>query len=164
MRVGIATDHGGFNLKEELVKQLNEAGHEAYRIRAQRPNNQRRLSSRLCRPRGSGSCPEKTAAWRFAEAVWALCARTKFGWRLVPRQFITVSPARQGVEDDHMNILCMGGRTVGPAVAWDLVPDASSWPISAVLRVHLYLLRQTASLEAQREAKRRRKNYDRLRI
>jgi glucose-6-phosphate 1-dehydrogenase len=29
--------------------------------------------------------------------------------------------ARQGVEDDHMNILCMGGRTVGPAVAWDLI-------------------------------------------
>src|SRR5215469_1974410 len=29
--------------------------------------------------------------------------------------------AYQGVEDDHMNILCMGGRTVGPEVAWDLV-------------------------------------------
>ena len=29
--------------------------------------------------------------------------------------------ARQGVEDDHMNVLCMGGRTVGAAVAWDLV-------------------------------------------
>mgnify|MGYP000856158179 CR=1 FL=1 len=29
--------------------------------------------------------------------------------------------ARQGVEDDDMNILCMGGRTVGPEVAWDLV-------------------------------------------
>jgi ribose 5-phosphate isomerase B len=29
--------------------------------------------------------------------------------------------ARQGVEDDHMNILCMGGRTVGVEVAWDLV-------------------------------------------
>jgi ribose 5-phosphate isomerase B len=29
--------------------------------------------------------------------------------------------AKQGVEDDHMNILCMGGRTVGPEVAWDLV-------------------------------------------
>ena len=28
--------------------------------------------------------------------------------------------ARQGVEDDHMNVLCMGGRTVGPEVAWDL--------------------------------------------
>ena len=31
------------------------------------------------------------------------------------------SSAKQGVEDDHMNILCMGGRTVGPEVAWDLV-------------------------------------------
>src|SRR6201998_436363 len=29
--------------------------------------------------------------------------------------------ARQGVEDDHMNVLCMGGRTIGPEVAWDLV-------------------------------------------
>jgi len=28
MRIGIATDHGGFNLKEELIKQLREAGHE----------------------------------------------------------------------------------------------------------------------------------------
>ena len=28
MRIGIATDHGGFDLKEELVKQLREAGHE----------------------------------------------------------------------------------------------------------------------------------------
>jgi ribose 5-phosphate isomerase B len=29
--------------------------------------------------------------------------------------------ARQGVEDDYMNLLCMGGRTVEPAVAWDFV-------------------------------------------
>ena len=28
MRIGIATDHGGFDLKEELLKQLREAGHE----------------------------------------------------------------------------------------------------------------------------------------
>ena len=28
MRVGIATDHGGFGLKEELVAQLKAAGHE----------------------------------------------------------------------------------------------------------------------------------------
>jgi ribose 5-phosphate isomerase B len=28
MRVGIATDHGGFSLKEDLVAQLPAAGHE----------------------------------------------------------------------------------------------------------------------------------------
>ena len=27
--------------------------------------------------------------------------------------------ARQGVEDDDLNILCFGGRTMGIAVAWD---------------------------------------------
>jgi ribose 5-phosphate isomerase B len=27
--------------------------------------------------------------------------------------------ARQGVEDDNLNILCFGGRTMGIAVAWD---------------------------------------------
>ena len=29
--------------------------------------------------------------------------------------------AWQGVEDDHMNIICMGGRAIGPFAAWDLV-------------------------------------------
>ena len=28
MRVGIATDHGGFALKEELVARIRAAGHE----------------------------------------------------------------------------------------------------------------------------------------
>lgn len=30
-------------------------------------------------------------------------------------------PACQGVEDDHMNIICLGGRTIGTFLAWDLV-------------------------------------------
>src|SRR3954452_23750016 len=34
MRVGIATDHGGFGLKEELVAHLREAGHEVLDIGA----------------------------------------------------------------------------------------------------------------------------------
>jgi ribose 5-phosphate isomerase B len=38
--------------------------------------------------------------------------------------------ATQGVEDDHMNVLCMGGRTVGPAVAW--ISSRRSWPPSSV--------------------------------
>jgi ribose 5-phosphate isomerase B len=29
--------------------------------------------------------------------------------------------SQTSVEDAHTNILCMGGRTVGPKVAWDLV-------------------------------------------
>ena len=29
--------------------------------------------------------------------------------------------AHQGVEDDDMNVICLGGRVVGPALAWELV-------------------------------------------
>ena len=29
--------------------------------------------------------------------------------------------AHQGVEDDDMNVMCLGGRVTGPALAWDLV-------------------------------------------
>ena len=38
MRIGIATDHGGFDLKEELLKQLREAGHEIVEFGAYRLN------------------------------------------------------------------------------------------------------------------------------
>ena len=55
--------------------------------------------------------------------------------------------ARQGVEDDHMNILCMGGRTVGPAVAWDLVQTFLAAEFSQAQR-HLRRLGKVASLEA----------------
>jgi ribose 5-phosphate isomerase B len=56
---------------------------------------------------------------------------------------------RQGVEDDHMNVLCMGGRTVGPAVAWDLVQAYLADDYSQAER-HLRRLGEVASLERQR--------------
>jgi ribose 5-phosphate isomerase B len=55
--------------------------------------------------------------------------------------------AKQGVEDDHMNILCMGGRTVGPEVAWDLVQTFLAAQFSHALR-HLRRLGKVASLES----------------
>jgi len=38
MRVGIATDHGGYNLKDELIGQLRDAGHEVVDFGAHRPD------------------------------------------------------------------------------------------------------------------------------
>jgi ribose 5-phosphate isomerase B len=57
--------------------------------------------------------------------------------------------ARQGVEDDHMNILCMGGRTVGPAVAWDLVQTFLATNYSQAER-HLRRIAKVAALEERR--------------
>jgi ribose 5-phosphate isomerase B len=47
-----------------------------------------------------------------------------------------------------MNILCMGGRTVGPAVAWDLVQTFLAAEFSQAQR-HLRRLSKVASLETQ---------------
>ena len=44
MRVGIATDHGGFWLKEDLLARLSEAGHEIVDFGAHSLNSERRLS------------------------------------------------------------------------------------------------------------------------
>ncbi|HXW93258.1 MAG TPA: RpiB/LacA/LacB family sugar-phosphate isomerase [Terriglobales bacterium] len=66
----------------------------------------------------------RTGSWiaglPFAEAVLAHRLRQQVpGIRaaLIHDHF----SAKQGDEDDPMNILCIGGRTVGPVVAWDLV-------------------------------------------
>ena len=58
--------------------------------------------------------------------------------------------AKQGVEDDHMNILCMGGRTVGPSVAWDLVETFLNAEYSQEPR-HLRRLGKVALLDSRKE-------------
>jgi len=152
MRVGIATDHGGFGLKEELVAALRAAGHEVVDFGA-------------CSMSSGDDYPDFVVP--LAEAVVAgtvergvaicgsgvgasVCANKVPGIRaaLIHDHF----SARQGVEDDHMNILCMGGCTVGPAVAWDLVQTFLAAKYSQAER-HLRRLNKVASLEAVRNAK-----------
>jgi len=121
MRIGIATDHGGFGLKEELVGRIRAAGHEVVDFGAHAlttdddypdfvlPLAQEVAAGQL--ERGIAICGSGVGA--------SVCANAVPGIRacLIHDHF----SAKQGVEDDHMNILCMGGRTVGPEVAWDLV-------------------------------------------
>jgi ribose 5-phosphate isomerase B len=150
MRVGIAADHGGFGLKEELVKRLRDAGHEVVDFGAHDMSEgddypdyvlplARAVASQEIE-RGVAICGSGVGA--------SVCANKIRGIRaaLIHDHF----SARQGVEDDHMNVLCMGGRTVGPAVAWDLVQTFLAAEFSQAPR-HLRRLGKIASLEAQKE-------------
>jgi ribose 5-phosphate isomerase B len=146
MRIGIATDHGGFNLKEELVKQLREAGHDVVDFGAHRlnqgddyPDYVVPLAEAVAAQkvhRGVAICGSGVGA--------SVCANKIRGVRaaLIHDHF----SARQGVEDDHMNILCMGGRTVGAAVALDLVQTFLAAEFSQAKR-HLRRLSKVGSLE-----------------
>ena len=57
--------------------------------------------------------------------------------------------ARQGVEDDDMNILCLGGRTTGMAVAWDCTKNFLDARFSGADR-HRRRLAKVAQFEAAR--------------
>jgi Ribose/Galactose Isomerase len=51
------------------------------------------------------------------------------------------------LEDDHINVLCMGGRAVGPDVAWDLAQAYLAVEYSGEKR-HLRRLGKIATLES----------------
>jgi ribose 5-phosphate isomerase B len=149
MRVGIATDHGGFDLKETLVAWLRAAGHEVVDFGSHDLNSGddypdfvvplARSVADATVDRGVAVCGSGVGA--------SVCANKIPGIRaaLIHDHF----SARQGVEDDHMNILCMGGRTVGSAVACDLVQAYLEAEPSQADR-HLRRLGKVASLEAYR--------------
>jgi ribose 5-phosphate isomerase B len=146
MRVGIATDHGGFGLKEDLIGRLKTAGHDVVDFGAHSlatgddypdfviPLAQAVASGKV--ERGIAVCGSGVGA--------SVCANKIRGVRaaLIEDHF----SARQGVEDDHMNIICMGGRTVGPELAWDLVQAYLAAEFSQAER-HLRRLGKVASLE-----------------
>lgn len=149
MRVGVATDHGGFGLKEELVGQLRSAGHEVvdFGAHALDPGDDYPdFVIPLARAVASGQV-ERGVAICGSGVGASVCANKVSGVRasLIHDHF----SAQQGVEDDHMNILCMGGRTVGPAVAWDLVQTFLAAKVSASAR-HLRRLGKVASLDNPR--------------
>ena len=153
MRVGIATDHGGFALKEALLAQLRAAGHEVVDFGAHDldPNDDYPdFVVPLARAVVAGTV-ERGVAICGSGVGASVCANKVPGVRaaLIHDHF----SARQGVEDDHMNVLCMGGRTVGPSVAWDLVETFLAGTFSHAER-HERRLGKMAALEPEREARR----------
>jgi ribose 5-phosphate isomerase B len=147
MRVGIATDHGGFALKQELLAKLRAAGHEVVDFGAMSltpADDYPDFVVPLARAVAAGSV-ERGVAICGSGVGASVCANKIAGVRaaLIHDHF----SARQGVEDDHMNVLCMGGRTVGAEVAWDLAQTFLAARFSGAER-HLRRLAKVAALES----------------
>src|SRR6266404_986180 len=145
MRLGIATDHGGFGLKEDLLARLRAAGHEVVDFGAHRlvpDDDYPDFVIPLARAVAAGQVERGVAVCGSGVGA-SVCANKVLGVRaaLILDHF----SARQGVEDDHMNILCMGGRTVGPEVAWDLLQTFLAADYSQAER-HLRRLAKVAAI------------------
>jgi len=153
MRLGIATDHGGFNLKVDLIARLRAAGHEVIDFGADVLNqgdDYPDFVTPLARAVAAGTVERGVAVCGSGVGA-AVCANKIPGVRagLVEGHF----SARQGVEDDHMNIICMGGRTIGPLAAWDNLEAFLAAEFSQAPR-HLRRLAKVAALESEAKGER----------
>ena len=146
VRVGIAADHGGVHLKETLVARLGASGYQVVDFGARELNDgddYPDFVTPLARAVAGGELDRGIALCGSGVGA-SVCANKTPGVRaaLVQDHF----SVRQGVEDDHLNVLCLGGRTTGPEVAWDLVQTFLAARPSSEAR-HLRRLEKVAALE-----------------
>jgi ribose 5-phosphate isomerase B len=121
MRIGIAADHGGFELKVYLTAALKAAGYEVEDFGAHElvaGDDYPDSVVPLARAVASGEVTRGLAIC--GSGVGACVAANKVSG--VRAALITDSfSAHQGVEDDDMNVMCLGGLVTGHALSWDLV-------------------------------------------
>ena len=121
IRVGIAGDHGGFALKREVTDSLRSSGYEVVDFGAHRldpADDYPDFIIPLARAVAAGEVERGVALC--GSGVGASVAANKVAG--VRAGLIhDVFSAHQGVEDDDMNVFCLGGKVIGSALAWELV-------------------------------------------
>jgi ribose 5-phosphate isomerase B len=122
MKIAVASDHAGFPLKGRILEELGRLGHDAIDLGADStdpvdyPDYARAASEAVLEGRaeravlvcgsGAGAC---VAANKF-KGIRAATCHDGFS-------------AHQSVEDDDVNVLCLGARVIGPELAVQLVRE-----------------------------------------
>ena len=120
MRIALGADHAGFPLKTEVVRFLEKEGHQVVDLGTHStepvdyPDYAKAVGQAVQQGQvergilvcgsGVGAC---VAANKLRGIRAALCHDTY--------------TAHQGVEHDDVNVLCLGGRVVGPSLAFDIL-------------------------------------------
>jgi len=120
MKIAVGADHAGYELKKQVAALLEKLGHSVVNMgtdgpeAVDYPDFARKVALAVARKEvdrgivvcgsGVGAC---VAANKVPGARAGLCHDT--------------FSARQGVEDDDVNVLCMGARVIGQELAFDVV-------------------------------------------
>src|ERR1700688_806244 len=121
MNVAVASDHGGFPLKAKVVEELRKLGHAATDLGDDGsdplddyPDYAKAVAEAVLSGRA-----ERAILICGSGAGACVAANKVRGIRAAPCH--DTSSARQCVEDDNVNVLCLGARVVGPELALDLI-------------------------------------------
>lgn len=150
MRVGIAADHGGFVLKGELAAALHASGYEVVDFGAHNltpGDDYPDFVVPLARAVANGDVERGVAICGSGVGV---CVATNKVPGVRAALIHDVFSAHQGVEDDNINVVCLGGRVVGCALAWDLIQTFLAARFSGAER-HRRRLAKVAALEKRQE-------------
>ena len=121
MLVAFGTDHGGLTLKECILEAIAEAGHEVLDLGAYTldpVDDYPDYAVRIGQAIQSGRAQRGIAVCGSGVGV-AMAAGKMRGIRACLCH--DTYSAAQGVEHDNMNVLCLGGRIIGPELAKALV-------------------------------------------
>jgi ribose 5-phosphate isomerase B len=120
MRIAVASDHAGFRLKEELVPLVRSLGHEVVDVgtHGTDPVDYPDYAVSGCQVVLRGDA-DRAILFCGSGVGMSIVANKLPGIRA--GNIEDIYSAHQGVEHDDMNVLVLGGRTVGAAVAADLV-------------------------------------------
>jgi ribose 5-phosphate isomerase B len=123
MRVAFAADHAGWILRERLIREIAALGHEF-------------VDCGTAECQAGDDYPDRSAAVARAiidgraERGLVLCG-SGVGAAVAANKLHGIRAcmchdsfsARQGVEDDDMNVLCLGARVIGEELAAELLRD-----------------------------------------
>jgi ribose 5-phosphate isomerase B len=120
MRIAVGCDHAGFPLKGPVVEELRRLGHDVLDLgtNSAEPVDYPDFAQAVAEAVTRGDAERGLLVC--GSGVGASVAANK-----VPRVRAAVChdtfSARQGVEDDDMNVLCLGARVIGEQLALDVV-------------------------------------------
>jgi ribose 5-phosphate isomerase B len=146
MNVAVATDHGGFPLKARVIEELRKEGHQVTDLGTNSadpvdyPDYAKAVAEAVLEGRA------ERAVFICGSGAGACVAANKFRGIRAATCHDSFS-ARQCVEDDDVNVLCLGARVIGPELAVDLVRDYLGARFSGAER-HRRRLGKIAGFEA----------------
>lgn len=147
MKVAIGADHGGFVLKVIISKFLAAGGHEVldFGAKSEEPSDYPDYAMAVAQAVIKGQAERGILVC--GSGVGASIAANKFPGIRAAVCHDTFS-ARQGVEDDDMNVLSLGERVIGPALAKEIVTSFLGARFSGAER-HVRRLEKVKQIEKE---------------
>jgi ribose 5-phosphate isomerase B len=121
MKIAIGADHAGFSLKTLLVNTLRSQGHTVIDLGTDNPDQPQDY------PDYAEAVSEKVITGEVERGI--LVCGSGVGVSIAANKIPGIYSAlvhdtysaHQGVEHDNMNVICLGSRVIGPALAQEIV-------------------------------------------